>query len=314
MTAFTEATQNSRNGRTETSPLSLSLVQSGVDVIARQSWLDKLADPLQEWVHAVSRTPAMQKFKDILHGTWLGHPLHPVVTDIPVGSWTSTVLLDCTWLVSESAELARAADLTLLLGLGGSVAAAATGLADWSETIATDRRVGLAHGLLNGGALLANLASLGLRLSGKRRAGIAASGLGYALTISASYLGGELSFARGIGVSRVAWEEGADDFVVAMKAADLPEKRLTRVEAQGIPVVLWKEGEKISALAATCSHAGGPLDEGTCQEGVITCPWHGSAFCLSDGSVAHGPAVYAQPTFAVRIHQGNIELRRLARV
>ncbi len=247
----------------------------------------------------------------MLHGTWLGHPLHPAVTDIPIGSWTSTMLLDAIWLASERPELARAADFTLILGLVGAGASAATGFVDWSETDATDRRVGLAHGLLNAGATLTNLVSCGLRFTGKRRMAIAVSSAGYALTMLSSYLGGELSFAKGVGVNHVAWEAGSDNFVAVMNAADLPDKTLTRVEAEGIPVVLWKEKNKIYALAATCSHAGGPLDEGSCQDGIVTCPWHGSCFRLDDGAVACGPAVYAQPTFAVRVSKDKIELRRL---
>jgi nitrite reductase/ring-hydroxylating ferredoxin subunit/uncharacterized membrane protein len=250
------------------------------------------------------------KLKNILHGTWFGHPVHPTLTDIPIGSWSSTLLLDSVWLLSKRPELARASDMTLLLGLVGASGSTVTGLTDWSETDATDRRVGLVHGLLNGGVLLANVVSCGLRLTGKRRAGIALSGAGYALLIFASYLGGELSFAKGIGVNHVAWEGGSDDFVPVMNVDDLPAKKLTRVEVDGMPVVLWKDGLHIFALAATCSHAGGPLDEGTCEHDAVICPWHGSAFRLKDGAVETGPAVYAQPTFAVRVRNSQIELRR----
>jgi nitrite reductase/ring-hydroxylating ferredoxin subunit/uncharacterized membrane protein len=253
----------------------------------------------------------MRKIKNALHGTWLGHSLHPAITDIPVGSWTATLLLDGIWLASGSSELERASDITLMLGLVGGSAAAVTGFADWTETDETDRRVGLAHGLLNAGVMLLNLSSWGLRLGGKRRAGIALSGVGYLLTLVSTYLGGELSLAKGIGVNHVAWEPGSDKFVAVIKAADLPERQLTRVDAAGIPVVLWKDGSEIYALAATCSHAGGPLDEGTCQNGAVTCPWHGSTFRLEDGSVIGGPAVYAQPTFAVRVRKDMVELRRL---
>jgi|SRR5579875_3057495 nitrite reductase/ring-hydroxylating ferredoxin subunit/uncharacterized membrane protein len=295
----------------ETPPSSPPLRRWSGEAIERQGWLDALAEPLQNWARSLSKVPALRKLKDGLHGTWFGHPVHPAITDIPIGSWASTVLLDGFWLARDEPELARAADLTLILGLVGAGLSAATGLADWSETDAIDRRVGLAHGLLNAGALLANLLSCGLRFGGLRRAGIAVSSVGYALTLCSSYLGGELSFAKGVGVNHVAWEAGSDKFVAVMRAADLPEKKLTRVEAEGIPVVLWKDGEQIYALAATCSHAGGPLDEGTCQDGTVTCPWHGSCFRMTDGAVVSGPAVYAQPTFAVRVRKDRIELRRL---
>lgn len=295
----------------ETPPLSPPLRHWSGQAIERQMWLDKIADPLQKWVKSSSGSPGLRKFKDILHGTWFGHPLHPALTDVPLGSWTAAMLFDILWLGTENPSMASAADVTLALGLAGAGAAAVTGLADWSETDATDRRVGFAHGLLNTGALVSNLVSYGLRRSGKRHAGLMLSGLSYALALFSAYLGGELSFAKGIGVNHVAWEAGPDDFTPVMKVGDLPEKKLTRVDAAGMPVVLWKENQTIYALAATCSHLGGPLDEGECQDGVVTCPWHGSRFHFNDGAVVGGPAVYAQPTFAVRVRSGKIELRRL---
>lgn len=307
----TDIQANNHQSWQETPPLSPPLRHEIGQTIESQTWLDQLADPLQKWTQSSLASPQWKKLKNILHGTWFGHPLHPTITDIPLGSWTSTLLFDMLWLASERPDMASAADITLVIGLLGSGAAAVTGFTDWSETDATDRRVGLAHGLLNAGVMTTNLLSYGLRRAGKRRSAIALASLGYAVSLFSAYLGGELSFAKGIGVNHVAWEGGSDDFVSVMKQTDLPEKKLTRVDAAGIPVVLWKENQKIYAVAATCSHLGGPLDEGTCQNGTVTCPWHGSSFQLSDGSVVDGPAVYAQPTFAVRVQSGNIELRRL---
>ncbi len=308
----TEIRQKETTSWTETPPSSPPLRHAIGSLVENQAWLDKIADPLQNGVKQLFSSPRFVGFKKYLNGVWLGHPVHPTVTDVPIGSWTATLVLDCAWLSSEQPEMARAADMTLLLGLLGAGAAAVTGLTDWSDTDATDRRVGLLHGLLNGGATMMNLTSYVLRRAGKRRAGIALSGLTYLATLFSAYLGGELSLAKGIGVNHVAWEAGPEEFVAVMDATDLPEKKLTRVEADGMPVVLWREDSKIYALAATCSHLGGPLDEGTCQDGLVTCPWHGSSFRLADGSVAQSPAVYAQPTFAVRIQSGKIELRRLA--
>ena len=295
----------------ETPPLNPPLRRVTGEIIESQNWLDKLADPLQQWVKSLSSKPELAKLKNILHGTWFGHPLHPALTDIPIGSWTVTLLLDSAWLVSENPDTAKAADASLVLGLLGGGAAAVAGLTDWSDTDATDRRVGLAHGLLNAGAMVINLVSYAMRRTGNRRAAITLSALNYALMISSSYLGGELSFAKGIGVNHVAFEGGPDDFVSVIPLADLQDKKLTRVDAEGMPALLWKEGEKIYAIAATCSHLGGPLDEGTCHDGVVTCPWHGSSFCLNDGAVVNGPAVYAQPTFVARVRDGKVELRRL---
>lgn len=307
----TDIQQRESTSWMETPPLSPPLRHTIDVLIEHLAWLDTLANPLQNGVKQLFSLPRFAGFKKYLNGVWFGHPVHPAVTDVPIGSWTTTLLLDCAWLGSEHPEMARAADMTLLLGLLGAGASAVTGVTDWIDTDATDRRVGLLHGLLNSGATILNLTSYALRRSGKRRAGIALSGLTYLVTLFSAYLGGELSLAKGIGVNHVAWEAGPDEFVAVMDVADLPEQTLTRVEADGMPVVLWREGPMIYALAATCSHQGGPLDEGTCQDGIVTCPWHGSSFRLEDGSVVESPAVYAQPTLAVRVRNGKVELRRL---
>lgn len=221
------------------------------------------------------------------------------------------MLLDMTWLNGEREGIADGADLTLLLGLLGATGAFVTGVTDWSDQIDVDRRVGLMHGLLNSTTTLMYLVSLILRRTGQRRAGVALSTVGYFASIFSAYLGGEMSFAKGIGVNHVAFEGGSDDFVAVMDAQDLAEGKLTRVDAAGIPAVLLKKGKSIYAIGATCSHMGGPLDEGTLNGEVVQCPWHGSCFHMSDGSVVNGPAVYAQPAFAVRVRNGKVELRRL---
>jgi nitrite reductase/ring-hydroxylating ferredoxin subunit/uncharacterized membrane protein len=297
----------------ETPPRNPPLRRLIGEFVESQTWLDKLASPIQNSLLAFFGKPGQpsRKLKDILNGTWLGHALHPVFTDVPLGAWSGTTLLDVAWLADEDKGIARGADLTLLLGLAGATGAAVTGLTDWSDLDGTDRRVGLMHGLLNGSITLMYLTSLMLRLTGLRRAGIAFSTSGYLVSLFSAYLGGELSFAKGIGVNHVAWEGGSDDFVAVMDEQDLLEGKLTRVDAAGIPAVLLKQGKSIYAIGATCTHLAGPLDEGTVEDGIVTCPWHGSRFCMSDGSLVNGPAVYAAPTFAVRVHNGKIELRRL---
>src|SRR5690606_15028648 len=82
--------------------------------------------------------------------------------------------------------------------------------------------------------------------------------------------------------------------------ADLPERTPTRAEYDGEPVLLYRNGEALHALAATCAHAGGPLDEGTvegCDDCRCTdrCPWHDTVFGLRDGAIVHGPTVHRQP-------------------
>ena len=297
----------------DTPPLNPPIRRVIGEFVENQTWLDKLGEPIQNWLLNFFGQPGQpnRKLKDVLNGTWLGHPLHPVLTDVPLGSWSGTMLLDLIWLNQESKGVADSADLTLLLGLLGATGAAVTGVTDWSDQIDTDRRVGLVHGLLNGTISIMYLVSLILRRVGQRRAGIALATAGYLTSLFSAYLGGELVFAKGIGVNHVAWEGGSDDFVAVMSVQDLAEGKLTRVDAAGIPAVLLKKGKSIYAIGATCTHMGGPLDEGELKGDVVQCPWHGSCFHMTDGSVVNGPAVYAEPTFAVRVRNGQIELRRL---
>jgi nitrite reductase/ring-hydroxylating ferredoxin subunit len=219
--------------------------------------------------------------------------------------------LDLVSLNAEPDGIAQGADIAMALGILGATGAAVTGLTDWSDLEGIDRRVGLMHGLLNSGILITNIGSLVLRLTGRRRAGVALSTIGYLATLFSAYLGGELSFAKGIGVNHDAWEGGSDEYVPVMNLEDLVEEKLTRVDAAGIPAVLYKQGATIYAIGAVCTHLAGPLDEGTCENGEVTCPWHGSRFRMSDGAVVNGPAVYSQPSFAVQVRDGKIELRRL---
>src|SRR3989442_3968135 len=120
---------------------------------------------------------------------------------------------------------------------------------------------------------------------------MALSTIGYLTSLCAAYLGGELAFAKGVGVNHEAWEGCPDDYVAVMDAKVLAEGKLTRVDAAGAPEVLLKQGNSIYAIGAVCTHQAGPLDEGTYEDGVVACPWHGSRFRMSDGSVVNGPAV-----------------------
>jgi nitrite reductase/ring-hydroxylating ferredoxin subunit len=76
---------------------------------------------------------------------------------------------------------------------------------------------------------------------------------------------------------------------------------MKRVEAAGFPVLLVRRGDDVHAIAAICAHAGGPLDEGTLEDDVVRCPWHGSRFCVRDGSIVNGPTAFPQPAFKVRV-------------
>ncbi|HWE61591.1 MAG TPA: Rieske 2Fe-2S domain-containing protein [Chloroflexota bacterium] len=274
-------------------------------VLDAMPWLDSLAEPLQQAVINAVRSAGDQgqKAKDLLHGRWLGHPLHPALVAVPLGAWTATVALDL-------AGMEDAADISLGLGVAGAISAALAGTADWSETYGTDRRLGLLHALLNTAGLGMNVTSLALRRTGARKAGVALSMAAYAMANAAGYLGGELSYSRGVGVNHTAWDQPPEEFTAAIAVDKLEEGKPVRGEAGGMAVVLVKQGETIFALDAVCTHAGGPLDEGTVEGNAIICPWHGSTFCLADGAVLRSPASEPAIHFATRIRDGMVEVRR----
>lgn len=280
------------------------------DVIDQQQWLEPTGDALQQAIGKVAKREGPSRtIKDALHGVWFGHPLHPALTDVPVGAWSISFMLDLFSLGGSKAAR-QGADITLGIGVFGAVAAALTGLADWQETYGRERRVGLLHGLLNSTALTFYLGSWMLRRNKRRSSALFLSTLGYGTAVLSAYLGGELVFGQGTGVNHTAWLEAPEDYKAALDDAALQPDTPTRVMVGNTPVVLVKRQGHIYALTAVCTHAGGPLDEGTLEDDVIVCPWHGSKFGLKDGCVLGGPATFAERPFDVRVRNGKIELRR----
>ena len=276
-----------------------------------QGWLDTAADALQPAVKEAFDTlgPARRNVKNFLHGTWLGHPLHPVLTDIPLGAWTATLLLDALADRRGHSGIARSADASLALGLAGAVGSAVTGLTDWSETDARPRRVGVAHAALNAGATLLFAGSLLCRGRGKRGAGRGLAITGYLATIAAAYLGGELVYHERIGVDHSSGRELPEKFTPLLPESDLPEGELKRVLYKETPLLLVRRGDRVFALAETCAHLGGPLAEGKLEGDTVVCPWHASRFALESGEVVDGPSAFPQPCLKTRIRNGQIEVR-----
>ena len=281
------------------------------------SLTDRISDALQNGVKVVigSNRKPPRRFKSLLHGTWLGHPLHPAITDVPIGAWLLAVIFDIVWLASPTANgwAARGAEIAVLIGILAAIAAAITGLADWSDSYGAERTVGLYHAGLNSLALILYIISFFIRLADPSGESVAAAILGFigiASVLVAAYLGGDMVFGKVTGVNHVAWQEGSHDFVSALPVSELPDNTLRRVEVAGVPVVLVKLGAKYAAIAATCSHAGGPLDEGELQGDVVQCPWHGSRFRMRDGKALTGPATFAQPRYDVQVRDGMIYVRQ----
>src|SRR5690348_10004560 len=137
-------------------------------------------------------SPSAQKIRNVLNGTWLGEPLHVVLTDVPIGAWTMAIIFDAFDSTRDRREFSRAADASVAIGLMGAAGAAVTGLTDWSDVDPPARRVGLIHGLLNVGVTALFTTSLILRRKKLRPAGRVSAVLGYSLMTLAAHLGGKL--------------------------------------------------------------------------------------------------------------------------
>ncbi|MFE2992364.1 Rieske 2Fe-2S domain-containing protein [Streptomyces sp. NPDC059262] len=254
----------------------------------------------------VRRATQRAAVKDALSGTWLGHALHPMLTDLPIGAWAMASALDLT----AGHGGAKAARRLVGIGLVAVVPTAGAGLSDWSDSHGPPRRVGLVHGLGNVAGVALQAASWVARYRGHRGVGVALSGVGLGITAGAASLGGHLSLVRGIGVSHTAFREPVTDWTDVASTSDVTEDRPLRVTAGGVPVVLVRHNGALYALSATCTHAGGPLDEGKLvEDGCIQCPWHASVFRLADGEAVRGPASVGQPIWDVKIDNGRIHVR-----
>lgn len=290
------------------------VTERAAQAIERQHWLTPAEDGLQRAVSAAFRSGGAvgQRVKDFLHGTWLGHPLHPVLTDIPVGAWTAAAVFDLAEATGNGrAGRPRRADGAIAVGVVGAVAAALAGVTDWQHTSGGPRRTGLVHAALNSVALGMYVGSLALRRGGRRAAGRRLALAGFGVMLASAYLGGRLVYHDRVGVDHAEREAGPTDFVRALLAAELPEGAPRRVDVAGVRVVLVRQGSRVHALGEVCAHLGGPLAEGTVQDGGLTCPWHGSTFALEDGRVLAGPATLPQPRFEARVRDGYVEVRRI---
>jgi nitrite reductase/ring-hydroxylating ferredoxin subunit/uncharacterized membrane protein/hemerythrin superfamily protein len=292
---------------------------AGIGRIEKASSLDKpgyavetaIARPAQ-----IAGSPA-EKAGNALHGTWYGHPLHPMLVTLPIGAWTFAFGLDLLAVLGfRSRGMERSADLALKAGAAGAVAAAAAGLADWQHTNGRDRRVGTAHALVNSTSLALHLASVALRGRGYLDRGRLASAAGWACLLVGGYLGGHMVYRRQIGVDHADRSPEPRDFRAVLPVAELEEDRPRRVEVrdedtrQNIGVVLVRHRGRVQAMGARCSHMGGPLDQGWVLNGTLVCPWHGSRYDLESGWPTSGPSTCPQPRYEVRLRDGMVEIRR----
>jgi nitrite reductase/ring-hydroxylating ferredoxin subunit/uncharacterized membrane protein len=307
---------------------------AGHAVTKNAKWLDGFAKVFGAAVDGFYRLPGTAFIKNLLHGTWpLGHPLHPAITDITIGAYTAAVALDVLFFfnsqtlgssrVANDPGFTRAPDFILIVAFVSSLIAIASGLTDWKDTFGEERRTGMLHGLIMVVATVLFAASIILRLPGGiqgtelRMLAIGLSAVGWVVMLVGAFFGGEMPYGYGTQVNRLAWSEIPTKWQkLEIAAKDLEDRKpvVGKIEG-GTEIFVAKIDDKIHAMGNTCTHAGGPLNEGKwvgvdrCE---IECPLHASVFCAKDGGVRNGPATFPEPVFEVRISDaGAVEVRAL---
>jgi len=281
-----------------------------LDRIADKATFDTSIEQARRAVQAVLKPPA---FKDVLHGTWLGHPLHPILVQVPVGSWTSAGLLDAI------PPLRPAATVLIGTGVAAAVPAALAGAADWSEQSIGVRRLGALHAVGNTVALGLYVGSLVARARGRGGLGRVLSYAGLGVATGSAAVGGHMSYAQSSGASHSATAARAmtSEWIDLGPLDDLPEGRPAVRTASGgsadVPLAVVRRGARVDAFIGACSHLSGPLHEGTVEQvrgtDCLVCPWHGSAFDLDKGQPRRGPAANPQEKLETRMQAGRVMAR-----
>jgi Ferredoxin subunits of nitrite reductase and ring-hydroxylating dioxygenases len=273
---------------------------------AQWRWAVPFGDFNVRWLGALFGP--IRPVKDFLHGKWLGHSVHALLTDLPIGVLSLTVLFDLL-------DMRTAADISLVVGVLGMVAAAVAGAADYTDTDDDPRAAATVHATLMVVSLAVYLVSLWLRLGavgGDRLAAIATELAGYGLLLPGAYVGGELVFALGNMVNRHAGRFGPKSEWTKLDLTEIPENKPMAAKAGAQQLVVVRTGDTVHALHAQCAHAGGPLPSGKLVDGCIECPWHGSRFDLATGRRTRGPTTFDQPRYEVRaVEGGGWEVKRV---
>jgi nitrite reductase/ring-hydroxylating ferredoxin subunit len=270
---------------------------------------DGWARPFGDWLHGIVAAifSRMVPVRSLLNGTWLGHPLHAVLTDAPIGALTLVIVLDAL-------DQRVGADVALVFGVLAMLGSAVVGFADYSVTDGKARVRATVHSTLMIVSLVLYLVSLAIRAGGPadRTAPIALSILAYLVLSAGAFVGGDIVFVLGNMVDRHAWRPAGAKWA-ALDVGDLPEGQLVKARLGIQNLVLVRQGDTIHALHEQCAHAGGPLSGGRIVDGCIECPWHQSRFELATGHRRRGPAVYDQPAYEVRPAEGGgYEARRVS--
>jgi nitrite reductase/ring-hydroxylating ferredoxin subunit/uncharacterized membrane protein len=271
-----------------------------------QEALDKVAEKVSELVRKEEQLlPGGQKTVDFLHGKYIGHPLHPILTDLPIGAFTFAAMFDMLSIGRKKPS--KAATTLLAVGLASVPVTALAGSLDWRHTYGKTKRVGLGHAVMNGAGSVILAMSLLTRLRGRgptRMLNFLGNGF---LTFSA-YMGGHLVYEARVGTKHEAEASPPEHFIPVMPAADLQEQKLTRVEAGGFPIALYKRFGQVYAVADVCPHLGCSLAQGSVDAEAVVCGCHGSRFDLNDGAVLEGPSAFPTDAYLTRVVNGTIEV------
>jgi nitrite reductase/ring-hydroxylating ferredoxin subunit len=285
-----------------------------LDRVSDATTFDKVIEPARRAVQGALRP---QLLKDFLHGSWLGHPLHPVLVQVPVGSWLSAGVLDLV------PPMRPAATLLIGTGVAAAVPASLAGAADWSEQEAGVRRLGVVHAVANTTALGLYVGSLVARAKGRGGLGRAMSYAGLGLVAGSASIGGHMSYAQSSGASHSATSARAltTDWIDLGPLDDLPEGKPALRTGKGssvaVPLAVVRRGARVDVFVGACAHLSGPLYEGAVEEvrgkQCLVCPWHDSAFDLDSGAPRRGPAATPQEKLEVRMEAGRVMARLPAR-
>jgi len=277
---------------------------------AQGAWTKPLGDLAHRFLNWLfHKIPAV---RDLLNGRWLGHPLHAVLTDVPIGILFLVLVFDVGF------GAADAAAWTLLIGILAMLAAALAGFADYADTDGRARERATLHSTLMILALVGYIISLLLRFDGGAgsrgaaepipTAAVFMSFLSFLVLSAGAYVGGDVVYVLGNMVSRHAFRGAGAKWIklepAEVEGGQIPEGRPIKAKLGINQLVLVRQGEKILALHDVCAHAGGPLNEGKLVDGEIECPWHYSRYGMASGHVTRGPSVYDQPAYEVRAAEG----------
>ncbi len=286
-------------------------ISTALDRLADTQRLDAGIAPIRGLVNRLLRP---QAFKDVLHGVWLGHPLHPAMAQVPIGAWMSAGLLDA--LPGHHKE----AQLLVATGIAAAVPTALAGAADWSESDVGQQRVGAVHAVLNSVATGLYVGSLIARVRGDHRRGRLLGYAGLGLASASAVIGGHLAYHQASGASHASTAARAvsQQWIDLGPLDDLPDGQpVLRVSQDSddrpTPLCVLRHGDHAQVLVDVCSHLGGPLHSGELVEvggkESLVCPWHGSTFAVSDGSVMRGPAVAPATVLHTRVSAGRLGAR-----